>query len=135
MSLWRSLKARDRGALTEGAAVDSRTFASDWPEAVSSDSRQLQIGIPPQVLKGGSHICAPSHCRRCRPARPADRQFDEPYRLVIRERSRDELPPFSCCLEALHSPSISESDSAADAVALAAIRVADGELIIGIGVK
>jgi hypothetical protein len=100
MSLWRSLQARDRGALTEGAAVDSRTFASDWPEAVSSDSRQLQIGIPRQVLKGGSHLCAPSHCRRYRPARPADRQFDEPYRLVIRERSRDELPPFSCCREA-----------------------------------
>ncbi len=77
MSLWRSLKARDRGALTEGAAVDSRTFASDWPEAVSSDSRQLQIGIPRQVLKGGSHLCAPSHCRRYRPAvrrvQPIDR--------------------------------------------------------------
>lgn len=38
------------------------------PEADSYDPRQPEIRIPRRVLKGGSHLCAPSYCRRYRPA-------------------------------------------------------------------
>ena len=38
------------------------------PEASSYDPRQPEIRIPRKVLKGGSHLCAPSYCRRYRPA-------------------------------------------------------------------
>ena len=34
----------------------------------SFDARQPDIRIPRKVLKGGSHLCAPSYCRRYRPA-------------------------------------------------------------------
>jgi formylglycine-generating enzyme required for sulfatase activity len=34
----------------------------------SYDPREPQIRIPRKVLKGGSHLCAPSYCRRYRPA-------------------------------------------------------------------
>ena len=34
----------------------------------SYDPRQPAIRIPRKVLKGGSHLCAPNYCRRCRPA-------------------------------------------------------------------
>lgn len=34
----------------------------------SLDPRQPDIRIPQRVLKGGSHLCAPNHCRRYRPA-------------------------------------------------------------------
>jgi formylglycine-generating enzyme required for sulfatase activity len=34
----------------------------------SYDPCQPQIRIPRKVLKGGSHLCAPSYCRRYRPA-------------------------------------------------------------------
>jgi sulfatase modifying factor 1 len=34
----------------------------------SLDPRQPEIAIPRKVLKGGSHLCAPSYCRRYRPA-------------------------------------------------------------------
>jgi formylglycine-generating enzyme required for sulfatase activity len=34
----------------------------------SYDPRQPEIRIPRRVLKGGSHLCAPSYCRRYRPA-------------------------------------------------------------------
>jgi sulfatase modifying factor 1 len=37
-------------------------------EADSIDPRQPEIRIPRKVLKGGSHLCAPSYCRRYRPA-------------------------------------------------------------------
>ncbi len=37
-------------------------------EDESYDPRQPQIRIPRRVLKGGSHLCAPSYCRRYRPA-------------------------------------------------------------------
>jgi formylglycine-generating enzyme len=38
------------------------------PEEDSYDPRQPAIRIPRKVLKGGSHLCAPSYCRRYRPA-------------------------------------------------------------------
>ena len=34
----------------------------------SYDPTQPQVRIPRKVLKGGSHLCAPSYCRRYRPA-------------------------------------------------------------------
>jgi formylglycine-generating enzyme required for sulfatase activity len=37
-------------------------------ESDSYDLRQPNIKIPRKVLKGGSHLCAPSYCRRYRPA-------------------------------------------------------------------
>ncbi|HWF76073.1 MAG TPA: formylglycine-generating enzyme family protein [Caulobacteraceae bacterium] len=37
-------------------------------EADSCDARELPARIPRKVLKGGSHLCAPSYCRRYRPA-------------------------------------------------------------------
>ncbi|HEY4202074.1 MAG TPA: formylglycine-generating enzyme family protein [Devosiaceae bacterium] len=37
-------------------------------EAGSYDPAHPEIRIPRKVLKGGSHLCAPSYCRRYRPA-------------------------------------------------------------------
>ncbi len=37
-------------------------------EAQSHDPAQPDVKIPRKVLKGGSHLCAPSYCRRYRPA-------------------------------------------------------------------
>ncbi len=34
----------------------------------SYDPSHPAVRIPWKVLKGGSHICAPKHCRRYRPA-------------------------------------------------------------------
>jgi formylglycine-generating enzyme required for sulfatase activity len=38
------------------------------PMEGSQDPRLEGIRIPRKVLKGGSHLCAPSYCRRYRPA-------------------------------------------------------------------
>ncbi|MEZ5139229.1 MAG: formylglycine-generating enzyme family protein [Acidimicrobiales bacterium] len=38
------------------------------PEARSYDRAMPQIRIPRRVIKGGSHLCADSYCRRYRPA-------------------------------------------------------------------
>jgi formylglycine-generating enzyme required for sulfatase activity len=38
------------------------------PKAASIDPAQPALAIPRRVLKGGSHLCAPSYCRRYRPA-------------------------------------------------------------------
>jgi sulfatase modifying factor 1 len=38
------------------------------PENASFDPCQPLIRIPRKVIKGGSHLCAPSYCRRYRPA-------------------------------------------------------------------
>ncbi len=38
------------------------------PRAASIDPAMPDIPIPRRVLKGGSHLCAPSYCRRYRPA-------------------------------------------------------------------
>lgn len=37
-------------------------------EAASPDPRQPQFRVPRRVVKGGSHLCADSYCRRYRPA-------------------------------------------------------------------
>jgi len=61
------------------------------PEAESYDPRQPAIRIPRKVLKGGSHLCAPSYCRRYRPparhAEPVDTSTSHVgFRCVLRER-------------------------------------------------
>jgi formylglycine-generating enzyme len=61
------------------------------PEAGSYDRRQPAIRIPRKVLKGGSHLCAPSYCRRYRPAarhaQPVDTSTSHVgFRCVVRER-------------------------------------------------
>jgi formylglycine-generating enzyme required for sulfatase activity len=38
------------------------------PEAASIDPGEPGVPIPRKVLKGGSFLCAPNHCRRYRPA-------------------------------------------------------------------
>ena len=38
------------------------------PAEASYDPAQPRVRIPRRVIKGGSHLCAPSYCRRYRPA-------------------------------------------------------------------
>ena len=47
-----------------GVAKNPRGAAQD----ASYDPQQPEIRIPRRVVKGGSHLCAPSYCRRYRPA-------------------------------------------------------------------
>ena len=61
------------------------------PEASSYDPRLAEIKIPRKVIKGGSHLCAPSYCRRYRPAarhaEPVDTSTSHVgFRCVIRKR-------------------------------------------------
>jgi len=59
-------------------------------ESGSYDPCQPRIRIPRRVLKGGSHLCAPSYCRRYRPAarhaQPVDSSTSHiGFRCVVRE--------------------------------------------------
>ncbi|WP_370434859.1 formylglycine-generating enzyme family protein [Microvirga sp. TS319] len=61
-------------------------------EGESYDPCQLETRIPRKVVKGGSHLCAPSYCRRYRPAarhpQPVDSSMSHVgLRCIIRERS------------------------------------------------
>src|SRR3954462_10572319 len=58
----------------------------------SFDACQPRIRIPRKVVKGGSHLCAPSYCRRYRPAarhaQPNDTSMSHVgFRCIARERS------------------------------------------------
>jgi formylglycine-generating enzyme required for sulfatase activity len=58
-------------------------------EDQSYDACQPQIRIPRKVIKGGSHLCAPSYCRRYRPAarhaQPVDTSTSHVgFRCVVR---------------------------------------------------
>jgi formylglycine-generating enzyme required for sulfatase activity len=60
-------------------------------EDQSYDPCQPEIGIPRKVLKGGSHLCAPSYCRRYRPAarhpEPVDTSTSHVgFRCITREK-------------------------------------------------
>ena len=62
------------------------------PESDSYDPRQPAIRIPRKIVKGGSHLCAPSYCRRYRPAarhaQPVDTSMSHVgFRCVVREAS------------------------------------------------
>jgi len=57
----------------------------------SFDPAQPSIRIPRKVLKGGSHLCAPSYCRRYRPAarhaQPVDTSTSHVgFRCIVRHR-------------------------------------------------
>ncbi|TPG58628.1 formylglycine-generating enzyme family protein [Roseomonas nepalensis] len=59
-------------------------------EEASLDGHQPGIRIPRRVLKGGSHLCAPNHCRRYRPAARHPQMVDSAtthvgFRCVRRE--------------------------------------------------
>ena len=54
------------GAPARGCCVPRNPLGG--VEADSCDARELPARIPRKVLKGGSHLCAPSYCRRYRPA-------------------------------------------------------------------
>ena len=58
-------------------------------EAASYDPATPDVVIPRKVLKGGSHLCAPSYCRRYRPAARHPQPVDSSashigFRCVIR---------------------------------------------------
>jgi formylglycine-generating enzyme required for sulfatase activity len=58
-------------------------------EASSIDPAMPDIPIPRKVLKGGSHLCAPSYCRRYRPAARHPQAIDTSmshlgFRCVVR---------------------------------------------------
>jgi len=60
-------------------------------EERSYDPLQPSIRIPRKVLKGGSHLCAPSYCRRYRPAARHPEPIDTSaghvgFRCVVLER-------------------------------------------------
>jgi len=60
-------------------------------EADSYDPCQPEIRIPRKVLKGGSFLCAPNYCRRCRPAARHAHPVDTStchvgFRCIARER-------------------------------------------------
>lgn len=62
-------------------------------EEASYDPCQPEIRIPRKVIKGGSHLCAPSYCRRYRPAarhpEPVDTSTSHVgFRCIIREGER-----------------------------------------------
>lgn len=59
-------------------------------DAASFDPAQPEIRIPRRVLKGGSFLCAPNHCRRYRPAARHAEAVDTSachvgFRCVIRQ--------------------------------------------------
>jgi formylglycine-generating enzyme required for sulfatase activity len=63
------------------------------PEAASYDPCHPEVRIPRRVLKGGSHLCAPSYCRRYRPAarhaEPVDTSASHVgFRCVLRKAGR-----------------------------------------------
>ena len=60
-------------------------------EEDSYDPCQPAIRIPRKVIKGGSHLCAPSYCRRYRPAARHAQPIDTStshigFRCIVRER-------------------------------------------------
>ncbi len=67
-----------------------RTNPRGGPEGDSFDPLQSEIRIPRKVLKGGSHLCAPSYCLRYRPAARIPQMIDTAtshigFRCVVRD--------------------------------------------------
>lgn len=64
----------------------------DAARAASIDRRHPGAGIPRKVVKGGSHLCAPSYCRRYRPAARQPQMIDSAmshlgFRCVVRDNN------------------------------------------------
>jgi sulfatase modifying factor 1 len=60
------------------------------PVETSYDLRQKRVRFPRKVVKGGSFLCAPSYCRRYRPAARQPQMIDSAmshlgFRCVIRQ--------------------------------------------------
>ena len=83
------------GSVSQGAAGRSigrtalRTNPRGGPKGDSFDPSQPEIRIPRKVLKGGSHLCAPSYCLRYRPAARIPQMIDTAtshigFRCVVR---------------------------------------------------
>jgi len=77
----------------EHGSIDSPCCTAENPRgasaAASLDPRDAQSRIPRKVTKGGSHLCAPSYCRRYRPAarmaQPVDTSTSHlGFRLILR---------------------------------------------------
>ena len=84
----RLLLAEAPGRCAEGLLHPENPRGGRGP---SYDPCEPQIRIPRQVLKGGSHLCAPNYCRRYRPAarhpQPVDTSTSHVgFRCIIRER-------------------------------------------------
>jgi formylglycine-generating enzyme len=65
------------------------------PIEASFDARQPRIHIPRKVVKGGSFLCAPSYCRRYRPAARQPQMIDSAmshigFRCIVRARPTEE---------------------------------------------
>ena len=76
------------GSVNQGTV--RRTNPRGGPEGDSFDPSQPQIRIPRKVLKGGSHLCAPSYCLRYRPAARIPQMIDTAtshigFRCVVRD--------------------------------------------------
>src|SRR5205823_11003549 len=64
----------------------------------SYDARQPDVRIPRKVVKGGSFLCAPSYCRRYRPAARQPQMIDSAmshigFRCVVRDAERRQDDP------------------------------------------
>ena len=73
-----------------GQRTIRRTNPRGGPEHLSFDPSQPGIRIPRKVLKGGSHLCAPSYCLRYRPAARIPQMIDTAtshigFRCVVRD--------------------------------------------------
>jgi formylglycine-generating enzyme required for sulfatase activity len=69
--------------------IPSNPLGGDRPGSL--DPRQPQFAIPRKVIKGGSHLCADSYCRRYRPAARRPQMVDTGtshmgFRTVLRPR-------------------------------------------------
>ena len=78
------------------------------PKAEQSyDPHQAGLRIPRKVLKGGSHLCAPSYCRRYRPAarhaEPVDTSTSHVgFRCILRPSARTHLETGASNVRQLH---------------------------------
>jgi formylglycine-generating enzyme len=64
------------------------------PIETSYDARQPHVRIPRKVVKGGSFLCAPSYCRRYRPAARQPQMIDSAmshigFRCIQRPKTRE----------------------------------------------
>lgn len=80
------------------SAIDSPCCTADNPRGGtregSIDTQEPQMRIPRKVTKGGSHLCAPSYCRRYRPAarmaQPIDTSISHlGFRCIVRPTAKD----------------------------------------------
>jgi len=84
--------AAGEGCCASLASLDNPRGAKD--EAASIDPSSQHGAIPRKVVKGGSFLCAPSYCRRYRPAARMAQGIDTStchlgFRCLVRPVPRD----------------------------------------------